>query len=125
MKKKNILIVEDDTSLSQALSEFLSSDFNIQLASNGQEGLASFNANEPDVIILDLLMPKMDGYEFLKKIRELESGENIPIVILTNYSMSDPKTAEAVITYKPTHFFVKSSLKLKELLVYLKEAFYK
>ena len=70
MEKKKILIVEDEASLHESLGEFLSAEgFEVLNAYDGEEGLLKTNEIKPDLIILDLKMPKMNGIEFLKKIR--------------------------------------------------------
>ena len=86
MDKKKILIVEDDESISKFLSYRLSRlEFEVALAKDGEEGLEK--AKEiPDLIILDLMLPKFSGEEVCKAIRENEDDErfaNIPIIMLT------------------------------------------
>ncbi|MDD5569135.1 MAG: response regulator [Candidatus Pacebacteria bacterium] len=87
---KKILIVEDDPILISTLADNLIKEgFEIIKAVNGEEGLASALAVKPDLILLDILMPKMDGLTVLKKLREDSWGANVPVIILTN--LSSPK----------------------------------
>lgn len=85
-----VLVVEDEQSLLKALSETLSkSGIQVITAQNGQEGLASALQNKPDMIVLDLLMPVMDGEEMLDKLRADEWGAAVPVIILSNVSKSE------------------------------------
>lgn len=77
-----ILLVEDDATLSMIISETLQRDgFDIVCAGDGDEGLLKFTRNNPDLIIADVMMPKMDGFEMLRKIRQI--NRNIPFLFLT------------------------------------------
>jgi len=84
---KKILIVEDEAPILQALSDKLSREnFEVYEARDGEEGLDSAFKNQPDLILVDVMMPKMNGMTMLKKLREDERGVNIPVIILTNLS---------------------------------------
>ena len=78
----NLLLVEDDIDLGNILSQFLEmKKFNVHLARNGEEGLELFNKNEIDLCILDIMMPKMDGYSLSLKIKKI--NPEIPFLFLT------------------------------------------
>lgn len=82
---KKILIIEDDPFLSEMYSaKFVESGFETELAIDGKSGLAKIKSIRPDLILLDIVLPKMDGFEVLKKIKEDESIKEIPVVLLTN-----------------------------------------
>jgi len=82
--KPRILIVEDDPDLRRILKlQLLSNDFSVVEASNGAEGFAATQVDRPDCIILDLMMPVMDGFGFLKRVRSLIKLKDVPIIILT------------------------------------------
>lgn len=86
---KKILIVEDDPSLLKVLeAKFKGEGFEVLTGVNGEEGLESALKNEPDMILLDLIMPKMDGVTMLKKLRETPYGSSAHVVVLTNLSDS-------------------------------------
>ena len=91
-KKKRILLVEDDSALNDAFSILLNKEkYMVDSAYNGLEALIKIQKNKPDLILLDLLMPVMDGKEFLKTF---ENIEKIPIIIFTNLdSKSEVKEA--------------------------------
>ena len=84
LAKPRILIVEDDPDLRTILKlQLLSQDFVVTEATNGAEGFAALQAEVPDCIILDLMMPVMDGFGFLKRVRSNMSLIDVPIMILT------------------------------------------
>jgi DNA-binding response OmpR family regulator len=80
-----IAIVEDDPTINQMYRmKFEATSFEVQLASDGEQGIALVEAFQPDLILLDIQMPKKNGYETLKEIRAHDWGKNIPVIILTN-----------------------------------------
>lgn len=87
MKSKHkILIVEDETSLTNVLQDkFESEGFDVISANNGQIGLDKALSDFPDLILLDIAMPVMDGLEMLKLLKEDKRGKDIKVIILTNY----------------------------------------
>jgi DNA-binding response OmpR family regulator len=96
LEKKTILIVEDEPELSKALSDKLSEEgFSILEAKNGQEGLDIAKDKHPDLILLDILMPIMDGMTMLEMLREDESCKDIPVIFLTNLDDQE-KVSEAL-----------------------------
>ncbi|MGB2273747.1 MAG: response regulator [Flavicella sp.] len=82
-KDIEILIVEDDDEIRSFLDEFLSPRFKINKASNGLEGLTLALEHIPDIIITDVIMPKMDGYEMTRQLKENLKTNHIPIIMLT------------------------------------------
>ncbi|AOR24044.1 response regulator transcription factor [Clostridium taeniosporum] len=79
--KKSILIVEDELKIRFLIRDYLLKDgFNIFEASNGEEGLFQFSREKIDLIILDIMMPKMNGLEMLEKLRDVS---NVPVILLT------------------------------------------
>ncbi len=80
--KPSILLVDDETAITDHLGSFLErSGFNVEVASNGREALQKMSAQLPDLLILDVLMPQMDGREVLRQLRQ--EGNWIPIILLT------------------------------------------
>jgi two-component system, chemotaxis family, chemotaxis protein CheY len=79
---KRILVVDDDPDIRELLFSALEDEgFEVVPAANGHEALATIRTFRPDVIVLDLMMPVMDGWQFAKELRERE--EDIPIVLLS------------------------------------------
>ncbi|HNV85779.1 MAG TPA: response regulator [Candidatus Omnitrophota bacterium] len=82
--KKRILIIDDEEALTMALSDLLQErGYDIAIAHNGAQGLDEVEKEAPDLIILDVLMPKMTGYEFLKHLETQTGARDIPVIIMT------------------------------------------
>ncbi len=79
-----ILVVDDDPDILEALSEILEAEgFEIRRARNGKEALERLEPDPPKLILLDLMMPVMDGWEFAQRMRQRPSVANIPIIVLS------------------------------------------
>lgn len=87
--KKSILIVEDEIRIRFLIRDyFINENFNVYEAEDGEKGIEVFSNEKIDLIILDIMMPKMDGISFLKKIRSVSS---VPVILLTAKSEEDDK----------------------------------
>ena len=119
--KKKILIVEDETALLNILYNKLTREgFEVLSANNGEEGLEMAIKNRPDLILLDIVMPVMDGITMLKKLRtESEWGKDVKVIMLTNLSDSE-KVAEAVL-YGFHSYLVKSDWKIEDVVKKVRE----
>ncbi len=85
-KTFKVLIVEDDKSILDLYErKFSSSGYKVIKAIDGAEGVECFKSEKPDVVILDVMLPIMNGFEVLKKIKSFNEGKDVPIVILSNY----------------------------------------
>lgn len=104
---KYILIVEDEPSIAQMYQLKLElNDYKVLIAHNGLVGLKSLDTFQPDLILLDLMMPIMNGEEFLSKLRKHDAYHSTPVIILTNVSREEaPKT---LWHYGITDYFVKA-----------------
>ena len=90
MKKANILLVEDDPNLSMVLQDYLEMlDYSTVLASNGVEGMQEYKKNTFDLCILDVMMPKKDGFTLAEEIRRQD--EHVPIIFLTAKSLKEDR----------------------------------
>ena len=88
--KKNILLVEDDEFLAELYGTKLGLDgYDVALASDGEKGLKMIKEKKPDLVLLDIILPKMDGFEVLKAVKADKLLKNIPIILLTNLSQKD------------------------------------
>ena len=98
---KTILIVDDDPTLIRIVGQTLDKEgYRPVLASDGAEALKKVQEEHPDLIILDVQMPKVHGYAFLFELRKIEGGQAIPIIVLTsNEEMRDIFVAEGVKDY--------------------------
>lgn len=118
---KKILIIEDELPMLKALSDkFTLEGFSVLEARNGEEGMDVAIKTKPDLILLDLLMPVMDGKAMMEKLRRDEWGKKVPIIILSNLNPDD-KTLNEIIASGPAYYFVKSKWKLEDLVKKVKK----
>lgn len=83
MLKSKLLIVDDEQSIRDLLKEYLSDTFAIEMAINGREAVEKTNSWKPDVILMDMMMPEMDGFTALSVLRNQELTRHIPVLMLT------------------------------------------
>ena len=120
--KKTILIVEDEKSLRDAIVDILHLKNFIPLeAKNGKEGVRLAFSKHPDLVLLDLIMPEMDGMTALEKIREDAWGAKVPIIILTNLSAINGNIAADALAHTPTLYLIKSDWKLHDIIKKIEE----
>ena len=117
VKKYTILVVEDEVSMLKALrGKLLDEGFGVLEAKNGEEGLLHASISHPDLILLDLIMPVMDGVTMLKKLRAGDGwGKTVPVIILTNLTMAEGKKDEDVVEDEFTHYLVKTDWKINDI----------
>ena len=88
--KIKILLIEDDPFLlSMYATKFELEGFEIIFAEDGEKALKVANKEKPDIILLDVLLPKMDGFEVLKELKKNEETKAVPVILLTNLSQRD------------------------------------
>lgn len=122
MDKKKILIVEDDEAMQKAISEvFANQDFTVLSADDGEEGLSISLKEHPDIILLDILMPKMDGMILLQKLRLDEWGKAVPVIILTNVNPNSNSVISSVLQTEPAYYLIKSDVKLEGIVDKVRE----
>lgn len=101
-----ILIVEDSPTQAEQLKATLEKhDYKVEIAYNGKEALAKVKLQMPLVIISDIIMPEMDGYQFCEKVKEDERLKNIPVILLT--SLSEPTDVIKGLKCKADNFIIK------------------
>jgi len=109
-----ILVVEDEPTLTTALvDKFTAEQFTVLAAKNGQEGLTMALAEHPDLILLDIVMPVMDGMTMLAELRKDEWGKGVKVILLTN--LSDPQKMSDSIAKDVAGYLIKSDWKLNDL----------
>ena len=97
--EKKVLIVEDHGPIRQALAEKLVHEGMVALeAKDGEEGLATALKEKPDLILLDIIMPRMGGMAMLEELRKDDWGKKVPVIILSNLSPDDKIMREVVET---------------------------
>jgi len=118
--KKTILIVEDEQSIQGALCDKLREEgFLVLEARNGQEGLNVALSKRPDLILLDIVMPVMDGMTMLKSLRQDSWGKNVSVMLLTNLTEQE-KVSEAV-ALGSFDYLVKTDWSLADVVKKIKE----
>ena len=118
---KKILLIEDELAYIKLLREKLTENgFMIVLAEDGKKGLEVAKKEKPDLILLDLKIPKMDGMTMLSLLRKEEFGQKTKVIILTNLDPDD-KIISQIIKTEPVYYCVKSTMKLDELIDKIKE----
>ena len=125
--KKILLIevVEDETSQRKALADKFSMEgFSVFEAADGEEGLKIAVDHKPDIILLDILMPKLNGLDMLKKLRQSsEWGKHVPVIILTNLSPDDEKVNKMIAESEPSYYLTKTSCSIDDIVQKVKEQF--
>jgi DNA-binding response OmpR family regulator len=109
---KKILVVEDEEMIAKPLSMKLRlSGFEVSNAFDGEEGLAKMEKEKYDLILLDLMMPKMDGFGVLSELQK--RGNTIPVIVATN--LNSPEDVSRVFEYGCTNYYVKADTTLDQI----------
>lgn len=120
--KETILIVEDDAMLRNALHEKLTSvGFTMLEANNGYEGLRAALDKHPDLILLDLVMPVMDGMAMLKELRQDDWGKTARVIILTNLPSDNNLVNQYLTQSQHSYYLEKSDLKIEDVVKKVQE----
>ncbi len=121
VEKHKVLVVDDEQYLREFYQELLMRQgFEVLTATNGQEALTSVAQTPPQLILLDLMMPVMDGIEVLKNLWQNNLTKQIPVIVLTNAGdLSNMDKAKFYSTYK---FFIKSNVSPEEIIKTVNEA---
>ena len=119
---KRILVIEDEQLTRQALVDELASEgFEVLQATNGEEGLNTALKEHPDLVLLDIVMPKMDGISVMSKLREDSWGKDVPIIMLTVLD-SDDAILQKIVENKPAYYLIKKNeLHAEEIVAKVKE----
>ena len=117
---KKILFVEDEPNLQKAVGEILKQEGYVVFgALDGAEGLEIAKKEKPDLILLDLILPKKDGFEVLKELKADEKMKDIPVIILTN--LEGTGDVEKALDLGATTYLVKANYELEDILTKIKE----
>ena len=119
-KKTIVLLIEDERLLSKAIKRKLEKGgFEVLEAFDGGEGLAIALEKHPNLVLLDIVLPVMDGVTLLDRLREDEWGKNVPVIILSN--LSDASTIEESKDKGVNSYLVKTDWKLDEVVAKVRE----
>jgi len=116
-----IAIIEDDPVISQMYRmKFEADGFEVELANNGERGVALVESFQPDMILMDLQMPEMNGAEALAIIRKNEWGKDIPVIILTN--LGEEESPKEIRSLGIHSYIVKADLTPRQVVERVKDA---
>lgn len=118
---KKILVVEDELAYLKLLnSQLTEKGYQVIEAMDGKKGLEMAKKENPDLILLDIRLPVMDGMAMLDELRKEEAGKKTKVIVLTNLE-PDEKIIGKVVKDLPTYYFVKSDIQFSDLLDKIKE----
>ncbi len=104
---KTILLVEDDVALAKMYStKFALEGFNVKIARTGEEGLNMALTEKPDLILLDMMLPKISGDVILQKIKNDPNAKNIPVIVLSNLTVT--KEAQEAVRLGAKEYLAKA-----------------
>ncbi|MEK7608688.1 MAG: response regulator [Patescibacteria group bacterium] len=120
-EKYKIAVVEDEEVMSRSLTgELEDAGFEVIKAFDGEQGLRLVLKEQPDLILLDIVMPKMDGMTMIKMLRESgEYGKHVSIILLTNLN-ADDAIMSSVAKNEPSYYLVKSSYTVADVVAKVK-----
>lgn len=114
--QKTILVVDDDKNLRDLMLIALRPKGHTLLeAQNGKEAVELALKHHPDLILLDLMMPEMDGMTAFKKIREDEWGKNARVIIMTNLSADEENRVADLVANKPLYYLIKADWDIRDV----------
>ncbi|KKT26180.1 MAG: Response regulator receiver protein [Parcubacteria group bacterium GW2011_GWA2_43_9b] len=117
---KTILLVEDEPTLQKTLSLALTQEgYEVKSALDGEIGLRLARESKPDIVLLDLILPKMDGFEVLDELKKDEATKNIPVIVLTN--LESTQDIEKALALGATNYLVKANYDLKDVIEKVKD----
>lgn len=116
---KKILVVEDETTLNRAIADFLTAEnFEVFSALDGAAGIEMAKKENPDLILLDIILPMKDGYEVLDELKKDDKTKNIPVILLTN--LESQEDIVKAFEKGATTYLVKSDYKLQDVVSKIK-----
>ncbi len=117
---KKILFIEDESTLQKAFGDILTQGgYKVISALDGETGLRLAKSEKPDLILLDLVLPKIHGFEVLKKLKQDPETEEIPVIILTNLERMED--VEKAIELGAKTYLVKTRYKIEEIMEKVKK----
>jgi two-component system alkaline phosphatase synthesis response regulator PhoP len=118
---KTILFIEDESALQKTFGEVLGQEgYKVISALDGELGLNLAKEKKPDLILLDLILPKMHGFEVLKALKEDKTTKEIPVIVLTN--LEGVGDVDKALELGATTYLVKASYSLEEVVAKIKKA---
>ena len=118
---KKILFIEDESALQKTIGEVLKQEgYQLISALDGESGLRLAQKEKPDLILLDLVLPKLHGFDVLKKLKADKETSHIPVIVLTN--LEGVEEVEKAIELGATTYLIKAQYSLEEVIEKIKKA---
>jgi len=118
---KTILFIEDESALQKTFGEVLKQEgYEMISALDGEIGLRLAEAKKPDLILLDLILPKIHGFDVLKKLKQADGTKHIPVIVLTN--LEGMRDVDMALELGATTYLVKAQYSLEEVVEKIKKA---
>ena len=115
MEEKKILFIEDESALQKSLGDFLRNEgYEVISAVDGEEGIRLAKTGQPNLILLDLILPRKNGFEVLENLKQDSLTREIPVIVLTN--LEEMKNIEKALNLGARTYLVKANYSLKEVL---------
>lgn len=116
---KKILVIEDEGALQKVVGEVLTQEgYQVISALDGEKGLMEAKESHPDLILLDLILPKVDGFSVLEQLKKDKDTMDIPVIVLTN--LETAKDIERILDLGATTYLVKANYKLEDIIKKIK-----
>lgn len=116
---KRIVVIDDEPAIREALVEMLSvAGFDVTGAENGKKGLDVISRQRPDLILLDIMMPEMNGWQVLEALKKDEWAKSVPVIILTN--LDGVENVSKAMEQEAYQYVVKGDTELKDILAMVK-----
>lgn len=113
-RQKKILIVEDERNMREALTEaFVDGGFEVLVEEDGESVADVVKEQSPDIVLLDIILPKKDGFEVLSELKEDNATRKVPVILSTN--LSDPSDIQKALDLGATTYLVKSNYSLDDI----------
>lgn len=113
-RQKKILIVEDERNMREALTEaFVDGGFEVLVEEDGESVADVVKEQSPDIVLLDIILPKKDGFEVLSELKEDNETRKVPVILSTN--LSDPSDIQKALDLGATTYLVKSNYSLDDI----------
>ncbi len=118
---QKILLIEDEAALQKTVGDLLISEgYEVRSALDGELGVALAQSEKPDLILLDLILPKLHGFEVLKHLKSNEATKDIPVIVLTN--LEKVSDVDRALELGATTYLVKAAYTLEEIVDKVKKA---
>ena len=122
VNKRNLLVIDDDQTFRELIASGVDKDqYEVTTAADGVQGLEQLTKGQPDLILLDIMMPRMNGVEFLEKMKDVTGGKQIPVIITSNDSSLDTISRGAELGVRG--YIVKSSESMKTIMESIERVF--